>query len=223
MAMFKKVLVAEDHESSNFSVQKVIQELQIPDYDGFYYCDDAFAALQISLENNKPHELLITDLSFEDDGTPQRISDGRELIKNCCDLYPELKVIVFSAEHRLGVIDLLFSNLQIDAYVRKARLDSHELRKALEKVYLGETYLSHDLKLPPKSMNTLEFTNYDMTILQFLGEGILQKNIPKKLQEKGIYPNSLSSVEKRINAMKIVLSVGNTEELIAAGRDIGII
>lgn len=221
--MFKKVLVAEDHESSNFSVQKVLQEVHITDVDFFYYCDDAFVALQKSFENHAPYELLITDLSFEDDGNPQRIRDGRELIKNCRDLYPELKVIVFSAEHRLGVIDLLFSNIGIDAYVRKARLDSQELRKAIEKVSNDETYISHDLKLPEKSMNTLEFSNFDITILQFLNDGILQKNIPKKLQERGIYPNSLSSVEKRINAMKIVLTVSNTEELIASCREIGII
>ncbi len=220
--MFSKILIAEDHESSNFSVQKVLEDLKIRNVDHTYYCDDAFSHLKKSLESN-PYDVLITDLSFEDDHVKQIIKNGRELIKSCREIYPELKIIVFSAEHRLGVMDLLFSELKINAFVRKARSDSKELKKAIEAVHNNETFISHNLKLPPKSNNTLEFSNYDITILELLSDGILQKNIPKKLQEKNIYPNSLSSVEKRLNAMKLVLAVKNTEELIAACKTIGII
>jgi len=221
--MFSKILIAEDHESSNFSVQKVLEEIRIPNVDHVYYCDDAFVNLKKSVELGSPYEVLITDLSFEEDHRKQLIKDGRELIKCCRDLFPELKVIVFSAEHRLGVIDLLFSELNINAFVRKARSDSQELKKAIDAIWKDETYISHGLKLPVKSMNTLEFSNYDIILLKLLSDGVLQKNIPKKLQERDIYPNSLSSVEKRINAMKLILSVKNTEELIACSKNIGII
>lgn len=220
--MFSKILIAEDHESSNFSVQKVLEDLKIPFVDHVYYCDDAFSYVKKSLES-EPYELLITDLSFEEDDRKQLIKNGQELIKCCKDLDSELKVIIFSGEHRIGVIDLLFKELKINAFVRKARSDSKELKKAIEKVYENEIYISHDLKLPVRSMNTLEFSNYDILLLQLLSDGTLQKNIPKKLQEKNIYPNSLSSVEKRINAMKLALSVKNTEELIASSKNLGII
>lgn len=221
--MFSKILIAEDHESSNFSVQKVLEDLQISNVNHVYYCDDAFEQLKKSLTTESPYEVLITDLSFEEDHKKQLIKDGRELVKCCRDLYPELKVIVFSGEHRIGVIDLLFKEFRINAYVKKARSDSKELRKAIEAIYKDETYISHDLKLPIKSANTLEFSNYDITLLKLLSDGILQKNIPKKLQEQNIYPNSLSSVEKRINMMKLSLAVKNTEELIASSKNIGII
>ena len=220
--MFGKILIAEDHESSNFSVQKVLNDLKIPNVDHVYYCDDAFSYVKKSADSS-PYQVLITDLSFEEDHRKQLIKNGRELIKACRDIDPELKVIVFSAEHRLGVIDLLFSELKINAFVRKARLDSKELKKAIEAVYQNETYISHDLKLPVKSMNTLEFSNYDIVLLRLLSEGILQKNIPQILQEKDIYPNSLSSIEKRMNAMKLALTVKNNEQLIAYCKDLGII
>lgn len=220
--MFSKILIAEDHESSNFSVQKVLEELRITNVDHVDYCDDAFSYLKKSLEF-VPYEVLITDLSFEEDHRKQLIKNGRELIKSCRDLYPELKVIVFSAEHRLGVIDLLFSELNINAFVRKARSDSKELKKAIEAIYNNETYISHDLKLPVKSINTLEFSNYDIILLQLLSDGILQKNIPQILQERDIHPNSLSSVEKRMNAMKLALTAKNNEQLIAYCKDLGII
>lgn len=221
--MFSKILIAEDHESSNFSVQKVLEDLKISNVNHVYYCDDALEQLKKSLATESPYEVLITDLSFEEDHRKQLIKDGRELIKCCRDLYPELKVIVFSGEHRIGVIDLLFKEFGINAYVKKARSDSRELKKAIETVYNGDSYISHDLKLPTKSANTIEFSNYDIILLRLLSDGILQKNIPKKLQEQNIYPNSLSSVEKRINAMKLALAVKNTEELIASSKNIGII
>ena len=221
--MFSKILIAEDHESSNFSVQKVLGDLKIPAIDHVYYCDDAFALLKKSVESGTPYEVLITDLSFEEDEKKQSIKDGKELIKSCRDLYPELRVVVFSGEHRLGVIDLLFSELNINAFVRKARSDSQELKKAIDAIYKNETYISHEQKLPAKRMNTLEFSNYDIVLLKLLSDGVLQKNIPKKLQEQNIYPNSLSSVEKRINSMKLSLAVKNTEELIASSKNIGII
>lgn len=220
--MFGKVLIAEDHESSNFSVRKVLEELKIPNFDQVFYCDDAFKYIKKALKS-EPYEMLITDLSFEEDDKKQLIKNGRELIKCCREIAPELKIIVFSAEHRLGVIDLLFKELKINAFVRKARSDSQELKKAVEAVYKDQTYVSHNLKLPVKSANTLEISNYDIILLNLLSEGVLQKNIPKKLQEQDIYPNSLSSVEKRINMMKLNFAAKNTEELIAFSKNMGII
>lgn len=219
--MFNKILIAEDHECSNLSVQKVLEDLKIPKVDHVYYCDDALSYVKKSLES-RPYDLLITDLSFEEDHRKQIIKNGRELIKCCKDASPSLKVIVFSLEHRLGVIDLLFKEFKIDAFVRKARSDAKELKKAIEVVSRGETYISHDLQHPVKSVNTLEFSNYDLIILKLLSDGVLQKNIPEILQEKDIHPNSLSSVEKRMNAMKLALAVKNNEQLIAKCKDLGI-
>lgn len=221
--MFKKVLIAEDHESSNFSVQNIVKQMEITVADYFYYCDDAYSHLKKSIEKQSPYDLLITDLSFEDDGRKQFIKDGKELIKCCRGEYPDIKVIVFSLEHRLGVIDLLFRELKINAFVRKARSDSMELKKAIELVYINHTYISHNLKLPVKKVNTLEFSNYDIILLTLLSEGILQKNIPQILQQRNINPNSLSSVEKRISIMKIAMDVKNNEQLIGSCKDLGII
>lgn len=221
--MFQKILIAEDHESSNFSVQKVMEELKIPVIDYVYYCDDAYACHKKALKSGLPYDVLITDLSFEEDHRNQNIKNGRELIKCCRENQPELRTIVFSAEHRLGVIDSLFKDDDINAYVRKARSDSKELKNAVEAVYEGKSYLSHNLKLPVKSLNTLEFSNYDITILQLLSEGVLQKEIPKHLKTLDLIPNSLSSVEKRLNTIKIQLKVNNNEQMIAFCKDLGII
>lgn len=221
--MFKKILISEDHESINFSVQKTLEDLNIPNVDYVYYCDDALAKIQKSIRENDPYELLITDLYYEEDHRKQQIKDGKELIQKIKVILPSLKIIVFSAEHKSGIIDSLFREYEINGYVRKARNDSKELKKSIASVYINENYLSLDLKQEVKKLNSYEFSAYDITLVSLLSKGILQKNIPVHLQEKDIKPYSLSSVEKKLNSLKEDLEVSSNEQLVAFCKDIGII
>ncbi len=221
--MFKKILIAEDHEMGSFSVQKTLEDLNIPKVDYVYYCDDALAKVQKALRENDPYDLLITDLSFEEDHYTQNIKDGQELIQKVREIQPTLKVIVFSSQHKSGIIDSLFKNYHINGYVRKARNDSKELKKSIASVFINENYLSTDLKQEVKKFNNYEFSAYDITLVSLLSKGILQKNIPVHLQEKDIRPNSLSSIEKKLNSLKEDLEVTSNEQLVAFCKDIGII
>lgn len=221
--MFKKILIAEDHESINISVQKTLEDLNIPKVDYVYYCDDAIGKIQKALREEQPYDLLITDLYYEEDHHTQHLKDGKELIEKARTLQPDLKVIVFSAERKTGVIDNLFSEYHINGYVQKARNDSKDLKKAIASVYIGEDYISFDLKQDMKKFNNYEFSTYDIVIVSLLSKGVLQKNIPAHLEEKSIRPSSLSSVEKRLNSLKEDLSVNSNEQLVAFCKDLGII
>ena len=221
--MFKKILIAEDHEMGSLSVQKTLEDLNIPKVDYVYYCDDAMSKVQKALRENDPYDLLITDLSFEEDHYTQNIKDGQELIQKVREIQPALKVIVFSGQHKSGIIDSLFKNYHINGYVRKARNDSKELKKSIASVFINENYLSTDLKQEVKKFNNYEFSAYDITLVTLLSKGILQKNIPVHLQEKDIRPNSLSSIEKKLNSLKEDLEVTSNEQLVAFCKDIRII
>ncbi|MEI3788770.1 MULTISPECIES: response regulator [unclassified Chryseobacterium] len=221
--MFKKILIAEDHEMGSLSVQKTLEELNIPNVDYVYYCDDALAKIKKSIRENDPYDLMITDLSYEEDHHLQNIKDGKELIDEVRKLQPLLKIIVFSGERKSGIIDLLFTESRINGYVRKARNDSKELKKAIASVYVNENYLSLDLKQEVKKLNSYEFTKYDITLVSLLSQGVQQKNIPTYLQNNNITPNSLSSVEKKLNSLKEALGVTSNEQLIAFCKDLGII
>jgi DNA-binding NarL/FixJ family response regulator len=166
---------------------------------------------------------MITDLSYEEDHHQQNIKDGKELIDEVRKLQPLLKIIVFSGERKSGIIDLLFTESRINGYVRKARNDSKELKKAIASVYVNENYLSLDLKQEVKKLNSYEFTKYDITLVSLLSQGVQQKNIPTYLQNNNITPNSLSSVEKKLNSLKEALGVTSNEQLIAFCKDLGII
>jgi two-component system capsular synthesis response regulator RcsB len=221
--MFKRVLIAEDHESVSISVQKTLADLEIGCTEYTYYCDDALMHITKSLNEDQPFDLLITDLSFEEDHRPQTIAGGVELIAAVRKANPSLKVLVFSAENKAAVIDSLFKERGINAYVRKARHDAKELKMAIEAIAKDKTYLSADLRHTIKQKNAYEFSDLDITIISLLAQGTLQKDIPDYLLRNNIKPSGLSSVEKRLNLMKEMLEFSKNEQLVAYCKDFGII
>jgi len=221
--MFKKVLIAEDHETANISVQKTLKDLGIGRTDYAYYCDDAWLRLRKAMTDGDPYELLITDLSFEEDDREQRLKSGEALVDAALALQPELKVLVFSAEQRPAVIAALFQVHGVHGYVRKARRDAQELRAAIERLSQHKLHYPQEFRQVITQQNAHEFTSYDITVITLLAQGVLQKQIPYHLQEKNIRPSGLSSVEKRLNQIRETLSFTKNEQLVAFCKDMGII
>ncbi len=221
--MFEKVLIAEDHESSNISVRKALEDFGIANSDYAYYCDDALVRISNAVKDKAPYDLLITDLSFEEDHIPQNITNGTDLIRAVKDIQPRIKVLVFSAESKPVLIDQLFKELSIDAFVRKARRDVTELKLALEAIGKNRKYLSTGLRQSIKETNTYEFREYDIVLITLLSKGMLQKDIPDYLVQQQIKPFGLSSVEKRLNYIREALNFTKNEQLVAFCKDVGVI
>lgn len=221
--MIDKILIAEDHESINISIQKTLQDLAIPHTDYVYYCDDALLRIQTAKQLKQPYDLLITDLYFDEDSCPQKITGGIELIAVAREVQPELRVLVFSAENKAAVIEPLFSQQGIDGYVRKARNDSKELRLAITELSQNKRYLPRHISNLINQKNSYDFSEFDIAIISLLAKGVPQKNIPVHLKEKQIHPSGLSSIEKRLNYMKSVLNFTKNEQLVAFCKDMGII
>jgi two-component system capsular synthesis response regulator RcsB len=218
--MFKKVLIAEDHESASISVQKTLTDLNI-DHDSrnyVFYCDDALSRIKKALSEGEPYELLITDLSFDND-KPQSLHGGIELIQAARNLQPDLKVLVFSIDNRSTVAIGLLDDLDIDAYVPKARHDAKDLKQAMEKMAENKKYLSTNLKKTLSLSPSFVFTEYDKIIISMLAKGRAQKEIPLYLQKNSIKPSSLSSIEKRLNTIKTILDISSNEQLVAYCKD----
>ncbi len=219
--MFEKVLIAEDHETINLSLQKTMSDLgiKLDTTDYVYYCDHALNRIKKALQDGKPYELLITDLSFDDDHTAQEITDGRTLIKAVKEIQPDLKVLIFSIENRWSVAQALMDELNIDAYVPKARRDAQDLKLAIETIDRNKKFISDRLKKDISIERHHDFTEFDRTIVSLLSQGTKQKEIPDYLSENNIKPSSLSSVEKRLNIIKDALGFSNNEQLVAYCKD----
>ncbi|PWV54451.1 response regulator transcription factor [Chitinophaga sp. S165] len=221
--MITKVLIAEDHESTNISVQKTLEELAIINTAYVYYCDDALNRIAQAVSAGSSFDLLITDLFFEPDSNKQTLSGGIDLIAAARIVQPDLKVLVFSAENRPATIDQLCHNYDIDGFVRKARNDARELKEAINEIAQHRRYFPRHIRQLIEKKNAYSFSDFDITIITLLAQGILQKDIPAHLQYKGIKPSGLSSVEKRLNQMKDMLGFTKNEQLVAYCKDLGAI
>ncbi len=220
--MIKKVLIAEDHETANISLQKTLDDLGINGYHYVHYCDDALTKIIKARQDNDTYDLLITDLYFEPDQNTQKLPDGTALIKAAREIQPDLRVLVFSAENQAHLIKALFDDHEIDGYVRKARNDAKELKAAIEKIAANQRHFPrHDPHLitPPD----YEFTPFDKIILSLLTQGVQQKDIPEHLKRQQIKPSGLSSVEKKLKEMREALNFTSNAQLIAHCKDMKLI
>ncbi|WP_452223495.1 response regulator [Lacinutrix chionoecetis] len=221
--MFKKVLVADDLLSINQGVLTVLHTLGIEDVQEVQYCDDAYLKVKKAALDNNPIQLLITDLSYKKDHRSQKYASGEELVKILKKEHPELKIIVYSIEDRLQKVRTLINKHDSDAYVCKGRRGLTELNMAINAVYINETYLSPQVVSALSPKTNLEIDDFDIELLRQLSLGLSQDEISKYLQENNISPYSLSSVEKKINKLKIQFSANNAIHLVAIGKDLGLI
>jgi len=221
--MIDKVIIAEDQESANLSVQKTMEELRIKQIDYAYYCDDALAKIQVAKQKDQPYDLLITDLYFEDDGTYQKIAGGFDLVRSVREVQPGIMILIFSAENRPATIDMLFKTYQIDGYVRKARHDAKELKSALDALSKDQRYYPRTLAQLVKQSNAYEFTEFDINIIRLLAQGYQQNEIPGYLRQHNIKPSSLSTIEKRLNQIREELEFSKNEQLVLFCKEAGIL
>jgi two-component system capsular synthesis response regulator RcsB len=222
--MFKKVLVAEDFDSISITVGKALEELSVSEIHHAKYCDDAFLKIKRALLDDAPYDLLISDLSFKTDHRENKLTSGEELIAAVKKIQPLLKTVVFSIEDKSFRIKSLFNDLGINAYVAKGRDSIPELKKAIAGVFNDETkILSGELSDALRNKTLIEIETYDIEILKLLSKGYILDEISTEFKTLGIIPNGSSSLEKRINRLKIYLKASNNVHLIAISKDLGLI
>lgn len=222
--MFKKVLVAEDLDSISITVVQVLEDLKIPFIDHVKYCDDALIKIKKAIVDNEPYDLLISDLSFKSDHRKINLASGEDLIGAVNEVQPLIKKIVFSIEDKSYRIKSLFNDCGINAYVSKGRNSINELKKAIERTYENEEkILSSDLSFSFNDKTLIEIESYDISILKLLAQGYTLENISNDFKENCILPNGTSSLEKRINKLKIYFKANNNVHLIALAKDFGLV
>jgi len=221
--MFSKVLVAEDMDDINKGIYNTLVDLGVGEIHQVQYCDDAYLKFKKAQLDQAPYELLITDMSFKSDHREQQLTTGDALIKKLREEAPNLKVVVYSIEDRLQKVRMLVNDLHINAYVCKGRRGLVELSKAVNAVVGEALYLSPEVKNALNPNNELEIDEYDIQLLKQLSLGLSQDEISTLFSKENITPSSLSSIEKRLNKLRIQFKANNATHLVALVKDLGLI
>jgi DNA-binding NarL/FixJ family response regulator len=221
--MFKKVLVADDLGSINLGVLTIADSLGLNGIKHVQYCDDAYLKIKKGILDKSPHDLLITDLSFKADYREQKLASGEDLIRTLKSEHPELKIIVYSIEDRLQKVRRLINSYNIQGYVCKGRRGLIELTQAIQSVYEDSLYLSPQVSQALSNKQVLEINDFDIELIKLLSQGLSQDEISEKFKGSNISPSSLSSIEKRLNKLKIQFKANNATHLISITKDLGLI
>jgi DNA-binding NarL/FixJ family response regulator len=221
--MFQKVLIAEDMDFINSGIKSQLAELGIAQIDYVQYCDEAFLKLKSAHLNNEPFDLLITDLSFDEDYVEQKITSGDELVKVVRGEFPTMKIVVFSVEDKEFRIQTLFNEHKINAYVLKSREGLRELKKAIKQLYKSDSmYISPQVASSMAKSKAIEISDYDIFIIDCLSKGHLQEEISRILKEKNWSPSSVSAIEKRLKFLKEHFNANNPAHLVSIAKDLGL-
>jgi two-component system capsular synthesis response regulator RcsB len=222
--MFNKVLIAEDLDTISVGVIQALNEISVAEIHHSKYCDDAFLKIKKALHDNVPYDLLISDLSFKPDHRENRLTSGEELIEAVKKVQPDIKTIAFSIEDKSFRIKSLFKNQGINAYVSKGRDSIPELKKAIQRIYNNkEIELTSEIEYALRDKSLFEIEAYDITLLKSLAKGFTLDDISTEFKDSGIIPNGSSSLEKRINKLKIYFKASNNVHLIAITKDLGLV
>jgi len=218
---FENILVAEDHEVANLSLRITLESMRLAAPKYAYYCETALAMIRKARQEQKPYDLLVTDLYFEADGSAKQKPDGMELIKAAKELDPGLKVLVFSAESRPVIIRRLYEEYHIDGYVRKARGDAGDLKAALVMLEANRRFYPREFRALAARENQHDLTKYDKTIIRLLADGNTQKEIAGWLKSNAMRPYGLSSVEKRLALIRKAMGFKKNGQLIVYCKETG--
>lgn len=220
--MIKKVLIAEDIDSIGLGLVRMIEEEFDFEVTQARYCDEAWLKLKRAHIDEKPFDLLITDLSFKEDHRNESIEDGAALVKKIRDEAIPTGVVMYSIEDRPVRIRNFYNDLRIDGYVMKGRNSSQIMKEAVREIMKGNIYYPTGISAA-EDQAMMEIEDYDILLLEQLALGNSQDEISDNFKGRNIKPASLSSIEKRLNKLKIYLKAKNTIHLVAIAKDMGLI
>lgn len=221
--MFDKVIIAEDFGSITKMLQDLLTELGAQQVDFAQYCDDAYLKIKSATKKEDPYNLLIADLSFKADHRTQKYPSGEALISAVSKENPKLKIIVFSMEEKTQRVKMLIEKYGVNSYVCKGRNGLQELKQALEATKQDEQFLSPQLAHAFNERQNLEIEDYDIELMQNLARGCSNRQISELFEKRGMSPSSLSSIEKRLNRLRIQFKANNATHLVALVKDLGLI
>jgi DNA-binding NarL/FixJ family response regulator len=115
------------------------------------------------------------------------------------------------------------NDYHVEAYVCKGRHGLKELGKAIKAVFNEDSYVSPEVAKALSPKTDLEIDNFDIELVKQLSRGLSQEEISILFKTQNITPSSLSSIEKRLNKLRIQFKANNAIQLVAILKDLGLI
>jgi DNA-binding NarL/FixJ family response regulator len=219
-----KILMIDDHpmiiegyQNTLLFTKKDNQELKI---DIANNCDEAIAAMNKSVQNELPYDILFVDISLppSTDGT---MNSGEDLAEYARKVLPNAKIIVLTMFNESFRIHNIIKTIDPEGFLIKSDLTSSELASAFQAVINNPPFYSGTVNSHIRKTITSDIVIDDKNrkILHLLSQGIKTKNLASHLDI------SLSAIEKRKKQLRDIFEVndGQDETLLNQARKKGFV
>ena len=219
-----KILMIDDHpmiiegyQNTLLFTKKDNQELKI---DIANNCDEAISAMNKSVQNELPYDILFVDISLppSTDGT---MNSGEDLAEYARKVLPNAKIIVLTMFNESFRIHNIIKTIDPEGFLIKSDLTSSELASAFQAVINNPPFYSGTVNSHIRKTITSDIVIDDKNrkILHLLSQGIKTKNLASHLDI------SLSAIEKRKKQLRDIFEVndGQDETLLNQARKKGFV
>jgi DNA-binding NarL/FixJ family response regulator len=219
-----RILIADDHQ---LVIQGILCSLkEVGDFDVVTTttCDEAFQLIKMH-QNNKPFQLLFTDLSFDNSTKDTNLDGGEELIKAIRNNEIDIKIAVITGHTETNRVYNVVSNLNPNAYLLKSKCDAIEIGFAVQKMLANDYYYTHEIHQKIMKRNIVQIQMDDVAV-QILKE---LPNHPKISNLEGVITKNdgslikLRSIETKLGILRADLNANNNTDLILKAKELGII
>ncbi len=210
-----KIIIVDDHFLVRVGLRKTILASDFGlDIDIVAEAGDAAEFYSI-LESGIEVDMVLLDIRLPDES-------GIEIAKRLNAEYPDLKILILSAETDDDVIESIFE-LNVGGFVSKGVTPAN-LCRAIESVMDGVKYfgkdialLMHNIKVAKSEVEDVVFTSKELEVLQLSAQGMYSKEIAEKL---GMSSKTVSVHKSHIFKK---LGINNSVELVHYALKMGFI
>ena len=219
-----KILMIDDHpmiiegyQNTLLFSKKDNQELKI---DIANNCDQAITAMNKSVQDELPYDILFVDISLRPstDGT---MNSGEDLAEYARKVLPNTKIIILTMFNESFRIHNIIKTIDPEGFLIKSDLTSSELASAFQAVINNPPFYSGTVNSHIRKAITSDIVIDDKNrkILHLLSQGVKTKNLASHLDI------SLSAIEKRKKQLRDIFEVndGQDETLLNQARKKGFV
>jgi len=210
-------MIIEGYQNTLLSTKKESQEIDI---DIANNCDESVNYMDKASNSDHPYDILFLDISLppSKDG---KMNSGEDLAKYARSVLPEAKIIILTMFNEPYRVQNILKTINPEGFLIKSDLTSSELASAFQAILFRPPFYSGTVNSIIKKTITSDIVvdSINRKILHLLAQGIKTKSLIDHINL------SMSAIEKRKKQLKILFSVGdsNDESLLVEARKNGFI
>lgn len=215
-----QILVVDNHHLFLQGVVGSLNQLGYMNVETALTCDEAYKKLKAQL-----FDVLLTDLSFDNNQTSPFIEGGEALIRAIKDEGIKVKTLVLSGHSETNRVYSVIKNLNPDGYLLKNSCETSEIGFAIQKIMNNEIYYSHDIhqKILRRSIIGIQLDEVALQILKELPKHPKISNLEGIIKKANGSLLKLRSIETKLSNLRVDLNANNNADLILKAKELGII